>query len=100
MGPANDAGNSPRATPHSRRDCVSQAGPMEGYRTMKGVIFGGAGGTGRVVVEQGLEKSYEGTAFDRHPQALTIQHPKLSIVQGHIFDPAQAESATVGHEVA
>jgi hypothetical protein len=29
MGPANDAGNSPRATPPSRRDCVSQAGPKE-----------------------------------------------------------------------
>src|SRR5258708_39344229 len=99
MGPANDAGNAPRATPHSRRDCVSQAGPMEGYRTMKVVIFGGAGGKGRVGVEQALEKGYEVTAFDRHPQALTIQHPKLSIVQGDIFDPTQAETAIVGQDV-
>ncbi len=47
---------------------------------MKVVIFGGAGGTGRVLVEQALEKGYEVTAFDRHPQALTIQHPKLSYI--------------------
>jgi len=66
---------------------------------MKVVIFGGAGGTGRVVVEQALEKGYEVTAFDRHPQALTIQHPKLSIVQGDIFDPAQVEAAIVGQDV-
>src|SRR5260370_35211504 len=98
MGPANDAGNSPRATPHSRRDCVSQAGPMEGYRTMKVVIFGGAGGTGRVVVEQALEKGYEVTAFDRPPQALTIQHPKLSTVQGDIFDPPKVEARMLRKE--
>jgi putative NADH-flavin reductase len=66
---------------------------------MKVVIFGGAGGTGRVVVEQALKKGYEVTAFDRHPQALTIQHPKLSIVQGDIFDPAQVEAAIVGQDV-
>ncbi len=66
---------------------------------MKVVIFGGAGGTGRVVVERALEKGYEVTAFDRHPQALTIQHPKLAIVQGDIFDPAQVEAAIVGQDV-
>ncbi len=66
---------------------------------MKVVIFGGAGGTGRALVEQALEKGYEVAAFDRHPQALTIQHPKLSIVQGDIFDPAQVEAAIVGQDV-
>lgn len=65
---------------------------------MKIVIFGAAGGTGRVLVEQALEKGYEVTAFDRHPQALTIQHPKLSIVQGDIFNAAQVEAAIVGQD--
>src|SRR6266446_6970951 len=66
---------------------------------MKLVIFGAAGGTGRILVEQALEKGHEVTAFDRHPQALTIQHPKLSLVQGDVFDPAQVEAAIAGQDV-
>jgi len=60
---------------------------------MKIVIFGAAGGTGRDVVEQALAKGYEVTAFDRHPEALTIEHPKLKIFQGDIFNEAQVEDA-------
>jgi len=66
---------------------------------MKLVIFGAAGGTGHILVEQALEKGHEVTAFDRHPGALTIQHPKLSLVQGDVFDPAQVEVAIAGHDV-
>ncbi len=66
---------------------------------MKLVIFGAAGGTGRILVEQALEKGHEVIAFDRHPGALTIQHPKLSLVQGDVFDPAQVEAAIVGQDV-
>ena len=66
---------------------------------MKLVIFGAAGGTGRILVEQALAKGHEVTAFDRHPGALTIQHPKLSLVQGDVFDPDQVEAAIAGQDV-
>jgi putative NADH-flavin reductase len=66
---------------------------------MKIVIFGAAGATGRILVEQALERGYEVTAFDRHPAALTIQHPKLSLIQGDIFDPASVEKAIAGQDV-
>jgi putative NADH-flavin reductase len=65
---------------------------------MKIVIFGAAGGTGRLLVEQALAKGYQVTAFDRHLAALTIHHPKLTPVQGDIFNPAQVEAAIVGHD--
>ncbi len=66
---------------------------------MKIVIFGAAGSTGRVLVEQALEKGYEVTGFDRHTQALmTIQNPKLSIVQGDIFNADQVEAAIAGQD--
>jgi putative NADH-flavin reductase len=65
---------------------------------MKIVIFGAAGGTGRDVVEQALAKGYEVTAFDRNPAALTIQHPKLKLLQGDIFDTASVEEAVVGQD--
>src|SRR5258706_649670 len=67
-------------------------------RAMKIVIFGAAGGTGRDVVEQALAKGYEVTAFDRNPAALTIQHPKLKLLQGDIFDTASVEEAVVGQD--
>lgn len=62
------------------------------------VIFGAAGGTGRTLVEQALAKGHMVTAFDRHPQALAIEHPKLPIVQGDIFNPAQVEAAIAGQD--
>jgi len=65
---------------------------------MKIVIFGAAGGTGRDVVEQALAKGYEVTAFDRNPAALTIQHPKLNLVKGDIFDTASVEEAVTGQD--
>src|SRR5258708_10611372 len=73
--------------------------PRKGMETMKIVIFGAAGSTGRVLVEQALEKGYEVTGFDRHTQALmTIQNPKLSIVQGDIFNADQVEAAIAGQD--
>lgn len=66
---------------------------------MKIVIFGAAGSTGHVLVEQALEKGYEVTGFDRHTQALmTIKNPKLSIVQGDIFNADQVEAAIAGQD--
>jgi putative NADH-flavin reductase len=67
---------------------------------MKIVIFGAAGGTGRDVVEQALEQGHEVTAFDRHPAALTIKHPKLTLVQGDIFNAEQVEAAVIGQDAA
>lgn len=65
---------------------------------MKIVVFGAAGGTGRDVVEQALAKGYEVTAFDLHLARLTIQNPKLTYMQGDIFDTEQVLAATAGQE--
>jgi putative NADH-flavin reductase len=66
---------------------------------MKIVIFGAAGATGRILVERALAQGYEVTGFDRHPEALNIQHPKLIFVKGDIFDPSQVEEAIAGQDV-
>ncbi len=66
---------------------------------MKIVIFGAAGATGRILVERVLAQGHEVTAFDRHTAALTIEHPKLSLVQGDIFNPSQVEEAIAGQDV-
>ncbi|HKV58024.1 MAG TPA: SDR family oxidoreductase [Ktedonobacteraceae bacterium] len=66
---------------------------------MKIVIFGAAGGTGKALVEQALEQGYIVTGFDRHPEALTLQHPNLTMIQGDIFDPEAVENAIKGQDM-
>jgi putative NADH-flavin reductase len=66
---------------------------------MKIVIFGAAGATGRILVERALAQGHEVTAFDRQTTALTIHHPKLTLVQGDIFNSAQVEEAIAGQDV-
>lgn len=66
---------------------------------MKIVIFGAAGGTGRILAERALAKGHQVTAFDRYPAALNIQHPKLTLVQGDVFNPSQVEEAIAGQDV-
>ncbi len=65
---------------------------------MKIVIFGAAGQTGRVLVEQALAQGDEVTAFDRHPEALTIQHSNLKAVKGDIFNQSEVEGAIAGQD--
>jgi putative NADH-flavin reductase len=67
---------------------------------MKIVIFGAAGGTGHDIVEQALAQGHEVTAFDRHLAPLTIKHPRLTLVQGDIFNAAQVEAAIDGQDAA
>jgi putative NADH-flavin reductase len=66
---------------------------------MKIVIFGAAGATGRIALERALAEGHEVKAFDRHTAGLTIQHPKLTAIQGDIFDPSQVEEAIAGQDV-
>ena len=66
---------------------------------MKIVIFGAAGATGRIVVERALAQGHEVKAFDRNTTGLTIQHPKLTLIQGDIFNPSQVEEAIAGQDV-
>jgi len=66
---------------------------------MKVVIFGAAGATGRILVERALAQGHEVTAFDRHTAPLTLQHSKLTLIQGDIFNPSQVEEAIAGKDV-
>jgi putative NADH-flavin reductase len=65
---------------------------------MKIVIFGATGGTGKALVGQALAQGHEVTALVRNPTKLTTKHKKLSIVQGDVFHPEQAEKAIAGND--
>lgn len=53
---------------------------------MKVAVFGAAGRTGRHVVEQGLARGHEVTAFVRDPTEIRIEHEWLQVVQGDARD--------------
>ena len=66
---------------------------------MKIAIFGASGKTGILTVYQALDKGHQVTAFARNPSAVTIQHKKLTIVQGDILEYDKVKKAVEGQEV-
>jgi putative NADH-flavin reductase len=62
------------------------------------LIVGATGGTGRQLVAQALERGYTVTALVRNPSRLTVEHPRLTIVQGDVLDYDSVDRAVRGQE--
>lgn len=60
---------------------------------MKIAVFGATGGTGRLVVQQSLEKGYAVVAFTRSPQKLELKDDKLTVFEGDIQNADQVSTA-------
>ena len=67
---------------------------------MKVLIFGASGGTGRELVNQGLQQGLAVTAFVRNPAGFMIRHPNLTITQGDVTDRGGVEQVVGGHDAA
>ena len=65
---------------------------------MKLAIFGATGRTGKPLLEQALQAGNEVAVLIRTPSKLTIQHPKLTIVQGDVLNPADVEKVVQGSD--
>jgi putative NADH-flavin reductase len=65
---------------------------------MKVVVFGASGRTGRLVVEQALEKGHAVTAFVRESFPAAVEHPKLRVVVGDVLDERSVEDAIAGQD--
>lgn len=67
---------------------------------MKVTIFGATGRTGRHLVRQALDAGYDVVAFARTPSKLeTIQHERLTVVQGDVVDVEAVKRAVSGTDV-
>jgi putative NADH-flavin reductase len=62
------------------------------------IVFGATGGTGRHVVEQALHKGHWVTAVVRNTTALALQHERLEIIKGDVFQPHTFERAIAGKD--
>ena len=65
---------------------------------MRIAVFGGTGKIGRLVVEQLLAAGYELTVLARNPGKLTINHPKLTVRRGQLFDVAAVRDVVGGSD--
>jgi putative NADH-flavin reductase len=65
---------------------------------MKIVIFGASGRTGILTVYQALEKGHAVTAFARKPDAVTIRHKNITILQGDISEYEKVKQAVAGQD--
>jgi putative NADH-flavin reductase len=69
-----------------------------GSATMRLVIFGPTGGTGRRLVERAIAEGHEVTAFARDPSRIAARHQRLKVVVGDAFDPESVREAVAGNE--
>jgi uncharacterized protein YbjT (DUF2867 family) len=60
------------------------------------VVLGATGGTGRLVVEQGLAAGHTVTALVRSPEKVMVRNPNLHVVAGQATDPSAVARALVG----
>jgi putative NADH-flavin reductase len=65
---------------------------------MKVLVFGATGSVGRHVVEQGLARGHEVTAFVRDPSGLEVTHEGLAVFRGDVLDASSVERAVRGQE--
>jgi len=65
-----------------------RAGPLIWNRkaTMKILVVGATGKTGREVMTQALSQGHSVVALARRPEAITLQHARLAVVKGDVLD--------------
>jgi putative NADH-flavin reductase len=62
------------------------------------ILFGATGGTGRLVVQQGLQEGNHVTVIVRNPDSFTIRNDRLEIIKGDVFQPHTFEKALAGKD--
>ena len=65
---------------------------------MKILILGATGGTGQQLDTQSLQKNYDVTAHARDPSKLNINHERLTVVKGSVFDKDVLANALEGKD--
>ena len=71
---------------------------MAHTHTVRIVVFGASGGTGRQVVSQALDLGHRVTAFVRDPSRLPLEREGLRVVQGDAVQRDRVEEAILGQE--
>ena len=65
---------------------------------MRIAVFGGTGATGRLLIDQALDRGHSVTAYARHPEKLGIEDDRLTVVAGELWDSAAIDRAVEGSD--
>jgi len=63
---------------------------------MKIAVFGSNGPTGRLLTQLALDENHEVVAFTRHPDAFPIEHRRIEVAAGDVYDAAAVAAAIDG----
>lgn len=66
--------------------------------TVRLLVLGGSGGTGRQVVAQALDAGHDITVLARDPSEVGVQHQRLRMIQGDVIASAALGEAMRGQE--
>ena len=66
--------------------------------SMRLLVIGATGGTGRELVQQALAQGHQVTAFVRNPAKLQIAHANLRLAKGDVLDYGTVEAAMRGQD--
>jgi len=56
---------------------------------MKILLIGGSGNIGQRILKEALNKGFEVTSLQRNVEALTVQHPNLTVIKGDLLNEAE-----------
>src|SRR6266446_7462536 len=65
---------------------------------MRLFVIGATGGTGREIVQQGLARGHDVTAFVRSPESITLRDERLTVLKGNVMDEKQLFDAMQNHD--
>jgi putative NADH-flavin reductase len=65
---------------------------------MKIFVLGATGGIGRHLLQIGLERGHQVTAYVRSPQRIECSDERLTVAEGNVFDARQMARSMAGHD--
>lgn len=66
---------------------------------MKIVLFGASGRIGQRIAQEALNRGHAVTAVARAPEAVSLQHERLTVQAGDVRDPAVVARVAAGHDI-
>jgi uncharacterized protein len=65
---------------------------------MKLALIGASGFVGSALLNEALQRNHQVTAIVRHPEKITVQHPRLTVKKGNVFNVDEVALLVAGHD--
>jgi len=66
---------------------------------MKILLIGATGNIGQRILKEALDRGYEVTAAQRHPEILKVRHDHLVVIKGDLLNAAELPSLLSGYDL-